>query len=89
MSQRLQVVLIGLVCFLLGCLLAPHLPLAHAQEAKGSKWLHGLELKVRKAGEAYFTKDTRKFGVEVFQDESTNRLVYISETGSIAVVPAK
>jgi hypothetical protein len=89
MARRLQIVLIGLVCFLLGCLLAPHLPLIHAQEAKGPKWLHGLDLRVRKGGEADFTKETRKFGVEVFRDESANNLVYISEAGSIAVVPAR
>jgi len=89
MQTRLQMILIGLVCFLLGCLLAQHLPMLQAQEAKGSKWLHGLELRVRKSGEAYFTKDTRKFGVEVFRDETAQNLVYISETGSIAVVPAR
>lgn len=89
MSQRLQIVLIGLVCFLLGCLLAPHLPLVQAQEAKGSKWLHGLELRVRKGGEAYFSKDTRKFGIEVYLDENTKQWIYISETGSIAVVPTR
>jgi hypothetical protein len=89
MSQRLQIVLVGLVCFLLGCMLAQHLPLTYAQEVKGPKWLHGLDLRVRKGGEADFSKDTRKFGVEVFRDESANNLVYISETGSIAVVPAK
>ncbi len=89
MSQRLQFVLIGLVCFLFGCLAAQHLPSVGAQEVKGPKWLHGLDLRVRKGGEADFTKDTRKFGVEVFRDESTNNVVYISETGSIAVVPAR
>ncbi len=89
MSQRVQIVLIGLVCFLVGCLLAPHLPLMHAQETKGPKWLHGLDLRVRKGGEADFTKDTRKFGIEVFRDQSTNNLVYVSETGSIAVVPSR
>jgi len=89
MAQRVQIGLFGLACFLLGCLLASHLPLVQAQETKGPKWLHGLDLRVRKGGEPDFTKETRKFGVEVFRDESTNYLVYISETGSIAVVPAK
>ncbi len=89
MSQRVQRILLSVVCFLLGCLLAQRLPFVQAQEAKGPKWLHGLDLRVRRGGEADFTKDTRKFGVEVFRDESTNNLVYISETGSIAVVPGR
>ncbi len=89
MSQRVQILLVGVLCFLLGCLLAPHLPLVHAGENKGPKWLHGLDLRVRRGGEADFNKDTRKIGVEVFRDESTNNVVYISETGSIAVVPVR
>lgn len=52
------------------------------------KWLHGLELKCRKAGENDFTKDTKRYGLEVFKDENTGQLIYICETGSIATVPA-
>jgi len=51
--------------------------------------MHGLEFRVRKAGEPDFTKDTKKYGVEVFKDENTGYLVYVSETGSISVVPGK
>jgi uncharacterized membrane protein len=91
MSKRIQMVLIGMVCFLSGLLLMPHLPFGHAQEnkAKAPEWLHGMELRVRKAGEADFNKDTKKYGIEVFRDENNGNLVYISENGSIAVVPAK
>lgn len=90
MSKRMQVLLIALVCFLLGCVLTPHLPFARAaQDTKAPKWLHGLEFKVRKAGEADFNKETKKYGIEVFRDENNGNLVYISETGSIAVVPSK
>jgi hypothetical protein len=60
-----------------------------AGKAKGATWIHGLEFRVRKAGEQDFTKDTRKFGVEVFRDENTGNFLYLSETGSIAVVPGK
>jgi hypothetical protein len=81
--------LIGLVCFLLGALVSHHVPFVQAQETKGPKWLHGLDLRARKGGEKDFTKDTRTYGIEVFRDENTGNLVYISETGSIAVVPAK
>jgi hypothetical protein len=90
MSKRAQLALVGLVCFLIGCLVTPHLPFVHAQEApKGPKWSHGLDLKVRKGGEAEFSKDTKKIGVEVFRDENNNNLIYISESGCIAVVPGK
>jgi hypothetical protein len=90
MSKRSAFLVVGLVCFLLGCLLAPHLPFVQAQDvAKGPKWLHGLDLKVRKGGEADFSKDTKRIGIEVFRDENNNNLIYVSETGSIAVVPGK
>ncbi len=89
MSKRWQIFLVGLVCFLLGGLVTQQLPLVRAQDAKAPKWLHGLEFRVRKAGEADFNKDTKKYGIEVFRDENTGNLVYISETGSIAVVPHK
>lgn len=88
MAQRFQLALGGLVCFLVGCLLMPHLPFGQAQQPKGPRWLHGLDLRVRRGGEADFTKDTKKYGVEVFRDENNDNLIYLSETGSIAVVPA-
>jgi NOL1/NOP2/fmu family ribosome biogenesis protein len=53
------------------------------------KWTHGLDLKVRKAGEHDFTPQTRAFGVEVFRDENTGTTVYISETGAISAVPTR
>ncbi len=90
MSKRVKIGLIGLVCFLLGWATAQQLPAVFGQQdTKGPKWLHGLDLRVRKGGEADFTKDTKKIGVEVFRDENNNNLVYVTETGSIAVVPAK
>jgi hypothetical protein len=60
---------------------------APASPVKGPKWLHGLELRCRKGGEADFSKDTKKFGVEAFKDENNGNLVYVSEVGSIAVLP--
>ena len=57
-----------------------------ATEAKAPKWSHGLALKARKGDEDNFTKDTKKFGVDVFVDENNGNLIYISETGSISVV---
>jgi len=46
-----------------------------------------LDVSVRKANEAAFGKDTRKFGVEVFRDETNGNLMFVCETGSIAVIP--
>jgi hypothetical protein len=67
-----------------------HLPFVHAQEEKVKTPLfkYGMEVSVRKSGEIEFTKSTRKYGIEVFQDENNGNLIYLSETGSIAVVPA-
>lgn len=55
-------------------------------ESKAPKWSHGMLLRSRKADEADFNKDTKKFGVEVFMDENNGNLIYVSETGDISVV---
>lgn len=54
-------------------------------DGKAPEWLHGLDLKVRKANEPSFTKETRTFGVEVFRDANNGNLIFLCETGSIAV----
>jgi hypothetical protein len=51
------------------------------------QWLTGLDLSVRKAGEAEFTQKTKKFGIELFRDLGTNLLLYVCESGSIAFAP--
>lgn len=56
-------------------------------EGKAPEWLHGLDLSCRRSDEKSFTKDTRKFGVEVYNDVTTGNLIFISETGSISVIP--
>ena len=91
MSKRVQLLLVCLVCFLLGCLIAPQLPFAQAQDkqVKKPQWLHGLSVKVRAAKEEDFTESTKKVGIEVFRDENNGNLIYITETGSISVVPSK
>jgi hypothetical protein len=91
MSKRTQMLLVGLFCFLVGAL-TTHLPFVYAQDGNKVKawdWKHSMEVYVRKAGEANFSRDTKKYGIEVYRDENNGNLVYISETGSIAVVPAK
>src|SRR5262245_2378809 len=58
-------------------------------EGKAPEWLHGLDLSCRKHNEKDFTKDTTKSGVEVFRDETTGNLVYITESGALAVAGGK
>jgi hypothetical protein len=54
---------------------------------KAPTWLHGLTLKVRAFDEKEFTAQTRQIGVEVYRDENSGHLLYVSHTGSVAVVP--
>lgn len=92
MSKRVQIVLVALVCFLFGLLLAPHLPLGRADDrkVKAPTWLHGFNVMSRKSNEDNFDdKKTKKYDIEVYKDQENGNLVYISETGSIAVVPGK
>jgi hypothetical protein len=56
---------------------------------KAPVWVHGLDLKVRKAGEKGFDNNTKVYSVEVFRDENTGLLMYVSEVGAIAVVPGE
>jgi hypothetical protein len=56
-------------------------------EQKEFKYLTGLDMLVRKAGEAEFTQGTQRFGVELFRDLRSNRLLYACQTGSIASAP--
>jgi len=59
-----------------------------SDQVKPPKSLYGLSLRVRKPGEADFTNHTKSLGVEVFRDDNTGGLLYITETGSIAAAPA-
>jgi hypothetical protein len=54
---------------------------------KNSKWVTAHDLKVRKAGETDFTQQTKTWGVEVFRDQATNKLLYVSEGATIAFAP--
>jgi hypothetical protein len=62
-------------------------PPAGKGDTRGVTWRGAMNLKARKAGEVDFAKAT-KYGVEVFQDNRTGNLVFVSETGSIAVLHA-
>jgi hypothetical protein len=91
MSMRIGMAAVAVGAFILGGVAMQILPAAHAQdkENKKPKWVHGMNLSVRKADEPYLGKDTKKVGVEVFRDEYNGNLIYVSDAGSIAVVPAK
>jgi hypothetical protein len=91
MRKRVGMAAVAVGAFLLGGLAMQFLPNANAQDkdSKKPQWLHGMNLSVRKPDETYLGKETKKFGIEVFRDENNGNLVYVSETGSIAVVPGK
>ncbi len=91
MSKRVQLTFVALAFFVGGLFLSPHLPfvLAADNKVKAPTWQHGFNVKSRKFSEFDFNKDTKKYGIEVYKDEENGNLVYISETGSIAVVPGK
>lgn len=62
---------------------------APVPNSKSPEWLHGLDLKVRKANELEFTDKTQVISFEVFRDENTGNLIYISEKAYIAVGPGE
>ncbi|MBI3411508.1 MAG: hypothetical protein HY040_24535 [Planctomycetes bacterium] len=56
-------------------------------DGKAPEWLHGLDLACRRANEPSFSKETRKYGVEVFLDANNGNLILICESGHLAVIP--
>lgn len=54
-------------------------------EGKNPDWLHGQDLQSRKYKEANFTDKTKKYGVEIFRDGNNSNLIFLAETGHIAV----
>ncbi len=61
-------------------------PASYNPNARGVTWKHSLSLRARPSGDKTFDK-ARRYGIEVFQDNRTGCLIYICETGSIAVLP--
>ncbi len=58
-------------------------------KAKAPEWKGGSILAVRKQGEPEVGPGTKRVGVEVYRDETTNHWIFVSETGDIAVSPVK
>jgi hypothetical protein len=63
------------------------LPAGPVGKDQTCKWLTAHDLAARKAGEADFTQKTKKYGVELFRDMGSNRLLYMSEAASPAFAP--
>ncbi|AWM39035.1 hypothetical protein GobsT_26960 [Gemmata obscuriglobus] len=57
-----------------------------ATDGRGVTWKGAMVLSARKADEKDFAK-AKRYGIEVFQDNRTGHMIFISETGSIAVLP--
>jgi hypothetical protein len=57
------------------------------KEGKAPDWLHGLDLACRASNEPSFSPTTKKWGIEVFRDVNTNNILFICESGVIAVAP--
>jgi hypothetical protein len=57
-------------------------------QPRAATWLYSMDLRCRKAGNKLWTGDTPFYGLEVYRDGNTNNLIYICNTGALAVVPA-
>jgi hypothetical protein len=91
MKKKTGMLAVAAAAFIAGGFSVQFLAPVYGQDAdvKKPKWQHGLSLMVRKADEANFSKDTKRIGIEVFKDENNGNLIYVSETGSISVLPGK
>ncbi len=67
--------------------LLPATGLSKPTAIKNPTWMYAFEVKARPPEEENFTDSTRKYGVEVYKDENTGALIYVCETGDIAVFP--
>jgi len=68
-------------------------PSKHAAATKGKpkgySRTHGMNLRVRKAGDKDWDKPTTKtYGIDVFDDLNNGNVIYVSETGSTCVLPS-
>src|SRR5262245_6580820 len=50
---------------------------------------YAMDLRARKSTEPEFTKDTKKFGVEVYTDGPSTDGIHICEVGALSVVNSK
>ena len=57
-------------------------------DVKKSEWLFAHNFRARKSSEETFTPETKKISVEIFRDISTNKLIFISDLKTIALMDA-
>ena len=93
MAQRSRTAGVAVAAFVLGGVAAGFLPQLFGQpnpavKVKDPKWQYGLNVRVRQGQEVDFKKAVL-VGLEVYRDENNGNLIYVSETGAIAVVPEK
>jgi hypothetical protein len=77
--------------FVIGMATVQLLPRVYGQEGnvKEPAWQRGMSVMVRKPSEQKFSNDSKRMVIEVYKDGNNGNLIYVSEAGSIAVVPAK
>jgi hypothetical protein len=91
MKKQAGVLAVAVVAAVIGAVAAGFIPGVRGQDTTVKKplWQYGLSFRVRQAAEADFGPNTKKIGLEVYKDDNNGNLIYVSETGSIAVVPGK
>ena len=89
MSKRVQMLAAGVLLCLAVAAVLPLGAGADEPAGLGPVFKHGLELRVRKAGEPDFNDKTKKVGVELFLDGPNGNGVYIGDAGDLATVAAK
>ena len=57
--------------------------------SKKPEWQLGRIFSVRKADEKNFNEKTQKHGAEIYKDENTGNLVYLTDSGWICVFQSK
>jgi hypothetical protein len=91
MKKQAGMAAVAVAAFIVGAATVGFLPKVYAQgpKIKAPEWHYGMSLKARQGPEGDFGPMTKKIGVEVYKDENNGNIIYVSETGSIAVLPAK
>ncbi len=91
MKKQAGTIAVAVAAFIVGATTVGFLPRVYAQatDIKSPKWQYGMSLKARQGSEADLSPTTKKIGLEVYRDENNGNLIYVSDAGAIAVLPAK
>jgi hypothetical protein len=85
MSKRILFPLLVLGLLLSGTVLSR----GQEGKAKDPDSKYAMDLRARKWNEPEFTKDTKKYGVEIYTDGPTSDGIHISEVGGVSVLSSK